>query len=133
FPPGRGLATTDHMLEVLAGVRPCRDKPFRALRDAVLERSASLSGAVAVLLAWDAPRRDFVRRLRVLGIPTRAFVVGDGTTPAGGPGDQVQHLAVGRNGEGPAQSRPRQSCQAPTRGSEARRPGSPPPPPRPPP
>src|SRR3989442_4846383 len=73
------------MLEVLAGVRPCRDKPFRALRDAVLERSASLSGAVAVLLAWDAPRRDFVRRLRALGIPTRAFVVGDGTTPAGGP------------------------------------------------
>jgi len=104
FTAGRGLGHTDHMLEVLAGVRPCRDKPFRALRDAVLERSASLSGAVAVLLAWDAPRRDFVRRLRALGIPTRAFVVGDGTTPAGGPGDQVQHLEVGRIGEGLARS-----------------------------
>ena len=100
FTAGRGLGHTDHMLEVLAGVRPCRDKPFRTLHDAVLERSASLSSAIAVLLAWDQPRRDFVRRLRALGIPTRIFVVGDGPAPVGDPVDQVQRLQVGRIAEG---------------------------------
>src|SRR2546430_6820801 len=38
FTAGRGLGHTDRMLEVLAGVRPCRDRPFHALHRAVLER-----------------------------------------------------------------------------------------------
>src|SRR5439155_1240201 len=90
FTAGRSLGHTDHMLEVLAGVRPCRDTPFRALRDAVLERSASLSGAVAVLLAWDAPRRDFVRRRRAPG-DDRALPVA--AAPGGAPRfmPSVQH------------------------------------------
>ncbi|HYY05173.1 MAG TPA: DUF58 domain-containing protein, partial [Candidatus Limnocylindria bacterium] len=100
FTAGRGLGHTDRLLEVLAGVRACRDRPFRALHDAVLERALSLSGAVAVLLAWDQPRRDFVRRLRALGIPARVFVVGEGTGTVGGPDDGVQHLQVGRIAEG---------------------------------
>jgi len=100
FTAGRGLGHTDRLLEVLAGVCPCRDKPFRTLHHAVLERYASLSGCVAVLLAWDQPRRDFVRHLRALGVPTRAFVVSESAAPAAGAGDEVHRLEVGRIAEG---------------------------------
>jgi uncharacterized protein (DUF58 family) len=100
FTAGRGLGHTDRMLEVLAGVRPCDDRPFRALHHAVLDRYASLSGCVAVLLAWDEPRRDFVRHLRALGVPTRAFVVSEPAAAAAPTGDEVHHLEVGRIAEG---------------------------------
>ena len=100
FTAGRGLGHTDRMLEVLAGVRPCRDRPFHALHRAVLERYTSLSGCIAVLLAWDQPRQDFVRQLRALGVPTRALVVSDAAAPAVGPGDEVHRLEVGRIAEG---------------------------------
>jgi uncharacterized protein DUF58 len=103
FTAGRGLGHTDRMLEVLAGVRPCRDKPFHALHGAVLERHAALSGCIAVLLAWDQPRQDFVRQLRALGVPTRAFVVSEAAAPPAGTGDEVHRLEVGRIAEGLAQ------------------------------
>ena len=37
FTAGRGLAHADQMLEILASVRACRDQPFRALEQLVLE------------------------------------------------------------------------------------------------
>ncbi len=100
FTAGRGLGHTDRLLEVLAGVCPCPDRPFRTLHHAVLERYASLSGCIAVLLAWDQPRRDFVRHLRALGVPTRAFVVSESAAPATGAGDEVHRLEAGRIAEG---------------------------------
>lgn len=100
FTAGRGVGHTDRLLEVLAGVRPCGDKPFRTLHHAVLERYASLSGCIVVLLAWDQPRRDFVRHLRALGVPTRVFVVSEPAAPAAGEGDEVYRLEVGRIAEG---------------------------------
>src|SRR5205807_649343 len=48
--------------------------------------------------------RDVVERLRALGIPTRAFVVGEGPAPASGLDDEVQHLQVGRIAEGLARN-----------------------------
>jgi hypothetical protein len=56
-------------------------KPFAALRGAVLARHGELSGAIVVLLAWDAERRAFVEALRGAGIPTLALVI----TPPGAP------------------------------------------------
>src|SRR5207249_556886 len=101
FTAGRGLGHTDRLLEVLAGVGPCLDKPFRTLHHAVLERYASLSGCVAVLLAWDQPRRDFVRHLRALGAPTRAFVVSEPAAlaaAAGGAPRRMPGIQHGGNG-----------------------------------
>lgn len=100
FTAGRGLGDVDRMLEVLASVRACRDKPFRALHHAVLERRAALSGAICVLLAWDEPRREFIGELRALGTPARVFVVTekDARVPAR-PGE-VQHLVAGAIAEG---------------------------------
>ena len=99
FTAGRGVGHTDRLLEVLACVGPCRDKPFRALHRAVMERRALLSGCVCVLLAWDEARREFVRHLEALGTPTRVFVVGEPGALDALPGD-VHPLEVGRIGEG---------------------------------
>ena len=99
FTAGRGVGHTDGLLEVLACVAPCRDKPFRALHRAVVERHASLSGCVCVLLGWDDARQEFIRHLEVLGTPTHVFVVGEPGTLDALPPD-VHPLEVGRIGEG---------------------------------
>lgn len=88
FTAGRGLAHVDQMLEILAGVRACRDKPFAALHRLVVRRGTTLSGCIAVLLAWDEPRRAFVRHLDGLGVPTLALVITQ-------PGETVADSAVG--------------------------------------
>ncbi|HEU4367563.1 MAG TPA: DUF58 domain-containing protein [Methylomirabilota bacterium] len=98
---GRSVGHVDHLLEMLAAVRPCRDRPFAALARLVLERQASLSGAICILLAWDEARRQLVDRLRALGTPTLVLLV---TPPGGGaslpPAVGVHRLEVGRVGEG---------------------------------
>jgi len=95
---GRSVGHVERMLEILAAVRPCRDRPFAALARLLFERRASLSGAVCILLAWDAARRALVSRLRALGTPTLVLLV---TTPRGEPTPpDVHRLEVGRVGEG---------------------------------
>jgi uncharacterized protein (DUF58 family) len=92
FTAGRGLAHADRMLEILAGVEPCLGKPFAALRGAVLDRHAELSGAIVVLLDWDAERRAFVEALRGAGVPTLALVI----TPPGRPvNDRLSDAGLG--------------------------------------
>ena len=103
FTAGRGLVHTDRMLEILACVEPATGLSFRALRDAVMERHASLSGCICVLLGWDDERRDLVGRLGALGVPALVLVIGDG---AGAPEQEtdgaaaVHWLQVGRIAEG---------------------------------
>lgn len=74
---GRGVAQVDRALEVLAGVEPCRDKPFTALQALVLQHAGALSGCLCLLLAWDEPRRELARRLQALGLPLWVWVVAD--------------------------------------------------------
>ena len=99
FTAGRGLAHTEQLLEVLACVGPCRDKPFRSLQHAVIDRLDVLSGCVCVLLGWDEARQELVRQLEVLGTPTRVFVVGHAGTLEQLPA-HVHRLEVGRIAEG---------------------------------
>jgi uncharacterized repeat protein (TIGR01451 family) len=101
---GRSVGHVDRLLEVLAAVRPCADRPFQALARLVLERQPALSGAVCILLAWDEPRRALVHRLRALGTPTLALVVvppGARVAAAG-----AHQLEVGRIAEGLAELAP---------------------------
>ena len=102
FTAGRGLAHADRMLEVLAGVEPCAGKPFSALRSAVLERYGELSGAICVLLHWDAERRAFVDALRGAGVPTLTLVIGEEAPDLSEPPDPTgpHFLTVGRIAEG---------------------------------
>ncbi len=75
FTAGRGLAHSEQLLEVLASVQACPDKPFSALEAVVMEQIQALSGCVCVLLAWDEPRRNFVEKLQCLGLPLLVLVV----------------------------------------------------------
>ncbi|MFH2201593.1 MAG: DUF58 domain-containing protein [Elusimicrobiota bacterium] len=96
---GRGLGGPDKLLEVLACVERCEDKPFTELDHAVSRRHAALSGCISVLLAWDEERRAFIRRLGALGVPVLAVVVAEPVDP---PIDEpgVHRLEVGRIAEG---------------------------------
>ncbi len=77
YTAGRGQLQSGSLLEVLAAVQPCRDKPVEALTQATLARRQALSGCICVLLGWDEPRREFVRQLRSHGVPLRVIVVTD--------------------------------------------------------
>lgn len=72
---GRGLLSTDAMLEVLAGLEPKRGGDFNRLAEFVLSRAPQLSAGICVLLAWDAPRQQLVRRLRAIGLPLRVLLI----------------------------------------------------------
>jgi uncharacterized protein (DUF58 family) len=99
FTAGRGLGTTERMLEVLASVEPCHEQTFASLHRAVLAREHALSGCLCVFLAWDAARRDLVRDLRALGLPTRVLVVTPDATGPAPVGEHVHRLVVGRIAE----------------------------------
>ncbi len=75
FTAGRGLAHADQMLEILASVRVSSGKPFSTLESLVLNHASVVSGCICVLLAWDAERRAFVRKLQALGVPVMVLVV----------------------------------------------------------
>jgi len=79
FTAGRGLAQADQMLEILAAVNNCADKPFATLEHLVLDRIAAVSGCVCVLQRWDDARKSFVKKLRALGVPLLVLIV----TPPG--------------------------------------------------
>lgn len=75
FTSGRGLAHSDQMLEILASVRPCLEKPFAALSDLVASHATSLSGCICVFLEWDEPRRELVRRMKSVAMPMLVLLV----------------------------------------------------------
>ena len=72
---GRGQMQVENLLEVLAHVRPCDDKPFNALQPAVLGRRSALSGCILILIAWDDARQQLVNALRASGLPLVVYVV----------------------------------------------------------
>jgi uncharacterized protein (DUF58 family) len=75
FTVGRGVAHVDQMLEILASVRVCPDRPFSALEHLVLGHVEVVSGCICVLLAWDEARRSFIGKLKALDVPVRVVVI----------------------------------------------------------
>ena len=75
FTAGRGLAHADQMLEILASVRACGDKPFATLEHLVLGHVSVVSGCICVLQKWDDARKSFVKKLRTLRVPVLVFVI----------------------------------------------------------
>ena len=72
---GRGVGSVDQLLRVLAIAEPARDRPFSQLAEAVQLHAARLSGAIAVLLDWDEPRRAMVGGLIARGVPVHVWLV----------------------------------------------------------
>lgn len=75
FTAGRGLGRTSRLLEILAGVMPCTDRPFSGLTAAVARRTPLISGCICVFLLWDEDRRECVRKLLSAGVPLHVFIV----------------------------------------------------------
>ncbi len=87
FTVGRGLGHADQMLEILASVKNCADKNFEMLEQLVLNHVSLVSGCICVLQRWDEPRRKFVEKLKVLGVPLLVLIIvppGGGISGAGG-------------------------------------------------
>jgi len=77
FTAGRGVAHGDRMLEILASVRACKEERFKDLERLVLDHAPAVSGCICVLLAWDEQRREFVRKLRMLGVPLLVLLLAE--------------------------------------------------------
>jgi uncharacterized protein (DUF58 family) len=77
YTAGRGQLHTEHMLEVLAGVRPSAPAEFERLAQAVLGQRRALSSCIAVLLGWDEARERFVRALATSGLELRVLLLAE--------------------------------------------------------
>jgi uncharacterized protein (DUF58 family) len=86
YTAGRGQMRAGGLLEVLAGVQPCRDRTFSVLADAVLARRHIITSCICILLGWDDARSRFVRQLRAHGIDTLAIAVSPDPVAAPPPG-----------------------------------------------
>jgi hypothetical protein len=97
FTAGRGLAHADQMLEILASVRACRNKPFGALEHLVIGHISVVSGCICVFQKWDEARQQFVKKLRALGVPLMVLVIVRPGEPKPDPGplrDEPEHFHV---------------------------------------
>jgi len=77
---GRSLAYLDTILEVLACLEPCADRPFSTIGPLLFEKLAQTTTVVAVLQDWDEPREAFLRQVQAQGTAVRAIVVHEGAT-----------------------------------------------------
>ncbi len=80
FTAGRGLAHAEQMLEILAAVKNCADKPFSTLEQLVLNHVSIVSGCICIFQKWDEARRKFLEKLKQLGVPLLILII----VPAGG-------------------------------------------------
>lgn len=74
---GRGLASTDKMLEVLSCVQAAEEKNFSQLLSVVEKYAARLSGSICIFIDWDENRSQLIEILKTQGVPVRAFIVTD--------------------------------------------------------
>jgi uncharacterized protein (DUF58 family) len=74
---GRSLAYLENILDVLSCLEPCRDPPFATVAPPLFDKLAQITTVVAVLQDWDAPREEFLRRVKALGTAVRAVIVCD--------------------------------------------------------
>jgi uncharacterized protein (DUF58 family) len=77
FTSGRGLSTTENMLEILACVEPCHERSFDRLQQLVLEHGTESSGFICILLGWDENRQAFVRLLETMAVPSLVLIITD--------------------------------------------------------
>lgn len=94
FTSGRGVSQPQPLLEVLAAVELCTDRPFGDLAGLVCSRVRDVSACVCILLDWNDERRECVRRLRACGTEVLALVVvaPDSTLPERSGGEGVRFV-----------------------------------------
>ncbi|HVJ45728.1 MAG TPA: DUF58 domain-containing protein [Luteolibacter sp.] len=94
---GRGLARTEKLLEVLAGVEGERVPAFDRLARLVTRHREGLTSCVVVLAGWDYLRALFIKDLARSGITCVPIVIGDGQPPADLIGHWIESGHVARD------------------------------------
>ena len=87
FRAGRQLANFDNVLEILAGVEPCKDDPFDRIAPAITEELTSITTSICVLLDWDKSRELLARTIIEAGCRLKLIIVRNGDTTLPLPGD----------------------------------------------
>jgi uncharacterized protein (DUF58 family) len=87
FRAGRQLAHFDNVLEILAGVEPCRVDPFDRVAPAITEELSSITTAVCILLDWDKSRELLARTIIEAGCKLKLIFVRDTDTTMPVPND----------------------------------------------
>jgi uncharacterized protein (DUF58 family) len=94
---GRHTANFDNVLEILAGVRECRDDPFGKVTPAMERELSQISAVVFVMLGWSESRRQLVRSAVEAGCSVKLVFVGhrgmDRYDGVEGVGDSVVQLS----------------------------------------
>jgi uncharacterized protein (DUF58 family) len=72
---GRGIADRRLVQLMLAAIQASPRADFEILSSEVRQAAASLSAIVAVLAAWDEPRRDLIRFFQQHGLPVFALII----------------------------------------------------------
>ncbi len=95
FTSGRGLGSSDRLLEILACVEPCTVHSFARLRRTVISHASALSGCVCIFLDWGSEQRNLIRQLRALDVPVLVLVLEDERQEGEGdpgPMEDIPHL-----------------------------------------
>jgi uncharacterized protein (DUF58 family) len=79
---GRSLAYLDQILDILACLDVCREKPYSRVEPHLMEDLSRVSTVIVLLLDWDDERRDFLLRIREMGTELKIFLVSDSISPA---------------------------------------------------
>ncbi len=74
---GQGIAEQHHMLEILASVATCRNKPFSELASLLKSHVSLLSGLAIIFIDMDRERKELLDFLHSLKIPFTAMMVVD--------------------------------------------------------
>ena len=78
FTSGRGTSQPEQLLEILAAVELCRDRPFSNLSELVQAHVRELSSCVCIFIDWDDDRQDCIRKLRSMGVEVLPLLIGSG-------------------------------------------------------
>jgi uncharacterized protein (DUF58 family) len=77
FTSGRGTSQPERLLEILASVELCRNRPFSDLSKLVESHVRELSSCVCIFIHWDEARRDCIQRLRSMGVEVLVLLIGN--------------------------------------------------------
>ena len=73
FSSGRGLGSSEKMLEVLSCVEPCQDKTLLELKPVLESGLKKISGAICIFSGWEKAHEDISRMIHESRVP--AFII----------------------------------------------------------
>lgn len=87
FRTGRQTAPTEAMLEILAGVQPCKRSPFETLAQALATELQRDSAVAFVFIGWDQQRRKLIRQALEAGCMVKTIIIAPDKKPLPYPTD----------------------------------------------